>query len=229
MIAKSRVLVIDDEPGGAQDLGRMLTTNGYQVRTVKGGESALSSLDEWRPHLVFTDRHMSQMDGIEVCRRIRARSKVPVVVLSDNGPEMDKVEAFASGADDYVTKPFGADELLARTRALLRRTADDVVEPVLEIGAFRFDFDCRRVYVGGNEVRLTPKEFNLLVYMARHPGRVIEHGRLLQAVWGEAAQDHPEYLRVFVGQLRKKLEDDAARPRYLLTEAWVGYRFNPQG
>lgn len=229
MIAKSRVLVVDDEPGGAQDLGRVLTTHGYQVRTVSEAESALSSFDEWRPHLVFTDSDLPKMDGIELCRRIRAVSKVPVVVLSAHNGEQNKVVAFDSGADDYMTRPYGADELLARTRALLRRTAEEVIEPVLEIGAFRIDFDSRRVHVAAQEIRLTPKEFNLLVYLARHPNRVIEHARLLQAVWGEAAQDHPEYLRVFVGQLRKKLEPDPARPRYLLTEAWVGYRFNPEG
>ncbi|MGE3512252.1 MAG: response regulator transcription factor [Vicinamibacterales bacterium] len=229
MNAKSRVLVVDDEPSMAQDLDRVLTTDGYQVRTVAEGESALSSFDEFRPHLVFTERNLPTMDGIELCRRIRAFSSVPVVVVSCNGSESDKVNAFDSGADDYVTKPYGAGELLARTRALLRRSADALVEAPLEIGAFRIDFESRRVYIAGDEVRLTPKEFNLLVYMARHPGRVIEHARLLQAVWGEAAQDHPEYLRVFIGQLRKKLEPEAARPRYLLTEAWVGYRFNPNG
>lgn len=229
MNAKSRVLVVDDEPTFAQNLGNVLSTNGYQVRTVSESELALSSFDEWRPHLVFTDRYMPRMDGIELCRRIRAISKVPVVVLSDDGIEHDKVEAFDSGADDYLTRPYGTSELLARTRALLRRTADDVIEAPLELGAFLIDFDSRRVHVNGVEVRLTPKEFNLLVYLARHPNRVIEHARLLQSVWGDAAQDHPEYLRVFIGQLRKKLEQDAARPRYLLTEAWVGYRFNPHG
>jgi two-component system KDP operon response regulator KdpE len=229
MIAKSRVLVVDPEAAPAQDLGRMLTSSGYHVRTISEPESALSSFGEWRPHLVFADRHMPRIDGIELCRRIRAISKVPVVVLSTNGEERDLVEAFESGADDYLTKPFGTGELLARTRALLRRTADEVSEDALELGAFRIDFETRRVQVAGTDVRLTPKEFNLLVYLARHPGRVIEHARLLQAVWGESAQDHPEYLRVFIGQLRKKVEQDAARPRYLLTEAWVGYRFNPNG
>ncbi len=229
MIAKSRVLVVDDEPLMAQDLGQMLATQGYQVRTAPEGESALSSFGEWRPHLVFTDRNMPRMDGIELCRRIRAISNVPVVVLSETASETAKVEAFDSGADDYLTKPYGPGELLARTRALLRRTADDLSDLPLELGAFRIDFESRRVYVEGEEVRLTPKEFHLLVYLARHPNRVIEHRRLLEAVWGEAAQDHPEYLRVFIGQLRKKLELDAAKPRYLVTEAWVGYRFNPHG
>jgi len=229
MIAKSRVLVVDDEPNMAQDLRQVLSTQGYQVRTAPEGETALSSFDEWRPHLVFTDRHMPRMDGIELCRRIRAISKVPVVMLSESGSETAKVEAFDSGADDYLIKPYGSGELLARTRALLRRTADDVVEQPLELGAFRIDFESRRVYVQQQEVRLTPKEFHLLVYLARHPNRVIEHRQLLEAVWGEPAQDHPEYLRVFIGQLRKKLEDDPANPRYLVTEAWVGYRFNPHG
>lgn len=227
MVAKSRVLVVDDEVD--QNLGHVLMTHGYQVRTASETESAMTSFDEFRPHLVFTDRHLPRVDGIDLCRRIRAISKVPVVVISGDAAETDKVEAFDSGADDFVTRPYGANELLARTRALLRRTAEDIVEPALELGAFRIDFDSRRVQVNGAEVRLTPKEFNLLVYLARHPNRVIEHGRLLQAVWGEAAQDHPEYLRVFIGQLRKKLEVDAAAPRYLLTEAWVGYRFNPHG
>ena len=229
MIAKSRVLVVDDEPHFAHDLGQVLTAQGYQVRTAPEGESALSSFDEWRPHLVFTDRNMPRMDGIELCRRIRAISKVPVVMLSETSSETAKVEAFDSGADDYLTKPYGPGELLARTRALLRRTADDLAEVPLEIGAFRIDFESRRVYVEGEEVRLTPKEFHLLVYLARHPNRVIEHRRLLEAVWGEAAQDHPEYLRVFIGQLRKKVEANPAKPRYLLTEAWVGYRFSPHG
>jgi two-component system KDP operon response regulator KdpE len=229
MNAKSRVLVIDNEPNLAQDLGQVLMNQGYQVRTVSEHDSVLSSFEEWRPHLVFTDHALPRMDGIDLCRRIRAISKVPVVVLSDHGAEVNKVEAFDSGADDYVTRPYGAGELMARTRALLRRTVEDQTDQPLELGAFRIDFESRRVHVAGEEVRLTPKEFNLLVYMARHPNRVIEHGRLLQAVWGEAAQDHPEYLRVFIGQLRKKLEQDAAHPRYLLTEAWVGYRFNPHG
>jgi two-component system KDP operon response regulator KdpE len=229
MFAKSRVLVVDDEPHMAQGLGQMLATQGYQVRTAAEGESALSSFDEWRPHLVFTDRYMPRMDGIELCRRIRAISKVPVIVLSESGSETAKVEAFDSGADDYLTKPYGSNELLARTRAVLRRVADDAAELPLEIGAFKIDFESRRVYVVGEEIRLTPKEFQLLVYLARHPNRVIEHRRLLEAVWGEPAQDHPEYLRVFIGQLRKKLEPDPARPRYLATEAWVGYRFNPHG
>jgi len=168
------------------------------------------------------------MDGMELCRRIRAVSKVPIVVLSVKGGERAKVEALDAGADDYLTKPFGTDELLARVRAALRRTSDDTgdVAP-LEVGEFRIDLQARRIHVRGHEVRLTPKEFELFVYLARRPNRVIEHRRLLGAVWGETAQDRTEYLRVFVGQLRKKLEEDPSEPRHLATEPWVGYRFNP--
>jgi len=151
-------------------------------------------------------------------------------VLSVKGEERAKVEALDSGADDYVTKPFGTDELLARVRAALRRrngTEPEVAS--FEAGDFRIDLDARRVHIRGNEVRLTPKEFDLFVYLARHPNRVLTHRTLLEAVWGEASQEQPEYLRVFMGQLRKKLEADPSNPRYLVTEPWVGYRFNPAG
>ena len=146
-----------------------------------------------------------------------------------NGEERTKVEALDSGADDYVTKPFGADELLARVRATLRRSGTPLEGAALDVGDFRIDLDGRRVHIRGSDVRLTPKEFDLFVYMARHPNRVITHRTLLEAVWGEASQEQPEYLRVFMGQLRKKLEADPSNPRYLVTEPWVGYRFNPAG
>ena len=155
---------------------------------------------------------------------------MPIIVLSVKGEERSKVEALDSGADDYVTKPFGIDELLARVRAALRRGSGSAADlPSFEAGDFRIDLEGRRVHVGGSEVRLTPKEFDLFVYMARHPNRVITHRTLLEAVWGEASQEQPEYLRVFMGQLRKKLEPDPSNPRYLVTEPWVGYRFNPNG
>jgi two-component system KDP operon response regulator KdpE len=169
------------------------------------------------------------MDGVELCRRIRAVSNVPIIVLSVKGEERTKVDALDSGADDYVTKPFGIDELMARVRAALRRAGVDNDLASFEVGDFRIDLEARRVHVRGNEVRLTPKEFDLFVYMARHPNRVITHRTLLEAVWGEASQEQPEYLRVFMGQLRKKLEPDPSQPRYLVTEPWVGYRFNPNG
>jgi two-component system KDP operon response regulator KdpE len=226
---KSRVLVVDDEPQITRVLRTVLTSQGYQVLTAAEGESALSSFAEWRPELVITDLYMPHMDGLELCKRIRAMSNVPIIVLSVKGEERTKVEALDSGADDYVTKPFGTDELLARVRAALRRgSTEDEVES-FEVGDFRVDLGSRRVHAGGQEVRLTPKEFDLFVYMARHPNRVITHRTLLEAVWGEASQEQPEYLRVFMGQLRKKLEPDPSNPRYLVTEPWVGYRFNPLG
>jgi two-component system, OmpR family, KDP operon response regulator KdpE len=145
------------------------------------------------------------------------------------GEERIKVEALDSGADDYVTKPFGADELLARVRAALRRRGAPLESASLDVGDFRIDLDGRRVHIRGGEVRLTPKEFDLFVYLARHPNRVLTHRSLLEAVWGEASQEQPEYLRVFMGQLRKKLEVDPSNPQYMVTEPWVGYRFNPAG
>jgi two-component system KDP operon response regulator KdpE len=228
-VDKSRVLVVDDEPQITRVLKTVLTSQGYQVRTAAEGESALSNLAEWHPELVITDLYMPRMDGVELCRRIRAVSSVPIIVLSVKGEERTKVEALDSGADDYVTKPFGTDELLARVRAALRRSVPTAEVSSLDIGDFRIDFDGRRVHIRGNEVRLTPKEFELFVYLARHPNRVLTHRTLLEAVWGEASQEQPEYLRVFMGQLRKKLEVDPSNPRYLVTEPWVGYRFNPEG
>jgi two-component system KDP operon response regulator KdpE len=226
---KSRVLVVDDEPQITRVLRTVLTSQGYQVRTAGEGESALLSFNEWRPELVITDLYMPRMDGVELCRRIRAVSSVPIIVLSVKGEERTKVEALDSGADDYVTKPFGIDELMARVRAALRRAGVESDLASFDVGDFRIDLEARRVHVRGNEVRLTPKEFDLFVYMARHPNRVITHRTLLEAVWGEASQEQPEYLRVFMGQLRKKLEPDPSQPRYLVTEPWVGYRFNPNG
>ena len=226
---KSRVLVVDDEPQITRVLKTVLTSQGYQVRVAAEGESALSNVSEWRPELVITDLYMPRMDGVELCRRIRALSAVPIIVLSVKGEERTKVEALDSGADDYVTKPFGIDELLARVRAALRRSGADADTASFEVGEFRVDLESRRVDARGQEIRLTPKEFDLFVYMARHPSRVITHRTLLEAVWGEASQEQPEYLRVFMGQLRKKLEPDPSNPRFLVTEPWVGYRFNPNG
>ena len=225
----SRVLVVDDEPQITRVLRTVLTSQGYQVRTAAEGEAALANFAEFRPELVITDLYMPHMDGVELCKRIRAVSAVPIIVLSVKGEERTKVEALDSGADDYVTKPFGIDELLARVRAALRRGGGDTEMASFEAGEFRVDLEGRRVHARGNEVRLTPKEFELFVYMARHPNRVITHRTLLEAVWGEASQEQPEYLRVFMGQLRKKLEPDPSNPRYLVTEPWVGYRFNPNG
>ena len=226
----AKVLVVDDEPQITRVLRTVLTSQGYQVRTAGEGETALSNFVDWHPELVITDLFMPRMDGLELCRRIRALSTVPIIILSVKGEERAKVEALDVGADDYVTKPFGTDELLARVRAALRRATSGGADlPSIDAGDFRIDLEGRRVHVRGNEVRLTPKEFDLFVYMARHPNKVITHRKLLEAVWGEASQEQPEYLRVFMGQLRKKLEPDPSNPRYLVTEPWVGYRFNPNG
>jgi two-component system KDP operon response regulator KdpE len=227
---KARVLVVDDESQITRVLKTVLTSQGYQVRTAAEGESALANFRDWSPELVITDLYMPHMSGVELCRRIRAMSAVPIIVLSVKGEERSKVEALDSGADDYVTKPFGIDELMARVRAALRRSgAVTPTEESFEAGEFRIDLASRRVHAHGQEIRLTPKEFDLFVYMARHPNRVIPHAALLEAVWGEASQEQPEYLRVFMGQLRKKLEPDPSNPRFLVTEPWVGYRFNPKG
>ncbi len=231
-IETARVLVVDDEPQITRVLKTVLSSQGYEVRSASEGESALASFREWTPELVITDLCMPHMDGVELCRRIRETSSVPIIVLSVRGEERTKVDALDSGADDYVTKPFGIEELMARVRAALRRTgaaAPPEESGSFEAGDFRIDMEARRVHTQGREVRLTPKEFDLFVYMARHPSRVLTHATLLEAVWGQASQEQPEYLRVFMGQLRKKLEPDPANPRYLVTEPWVGYRFNPKG
>jgi len=227
----SRVLVVDDEPQITRVLKTVLSSQGYDVRTASEGERALVDFREFQPELVITDLYMPHMDGVELCRRIRETSSVPIIVLSVKGEERTKVEALDSGADDYVTKPFGIDELMARVRAALRRRGTPAAEEPssFEAGDFRVDMDARRVHTQGREVRLTPKEFDLFVYMARHPNRVLTHAALLEAVWGQASQEQPEYLRVFMGQLRKKLEPEPSNPRYLVTEPWVGYRFNPKG
>jgi two-component system, OmpR family, KDP operon response regulator KdpE len=170
------------------------------------------------------------MDGLALCRHVRTKSDVPIIVLSVRGEERIKVEALDAGADDYVTKPFSVDELLARVRAALRRASaakKPQSDEVIAIGDFRIDLQGHSVRLKNQEVKLTPKEFDLLVYLARHPGKVITHRALLAAVWGANSTEQPEYLRVFVGHLRKKLEAEEKTPRYIVTEPWVGYRFNP--
>jgi two-component system KDP operon response regulator KdpE len=185
-------------------------------------------MQTWRPDIVITDLRMPNMDGAELCRRIRTESQIPIIVLSVRAQERDKVEALDAGADDYITKPFHSNELLARVRAQLRRAPAQAHEQgSIEVGDFKIDPETRRVLVKGREVRLTPKEFDLLVYLAQHPGKVITHRRLLAAVWGDNSMEQPQYLHVFVGHLRKKLEPEDHSTRYILTEPWVGYRFDP--
>ncbi len=230
MNQSQRILVVDDEPQIARVMRRSLAARGYEVQVANEGEEALEIFNAWAPDLVITDLSMPNMGGLELCRRVRATSQTPIIVLSVKGAERAKVEALDAGADDYVTKPFGMDELLARVRAALRRapaTAGQQVK-VLQAGDFQADLEGRSVKVRDAEVHLTPKEYDLLVYLIRHPNKVLTHRALLGAVWGGDYVEQTEYLRVFIGQLRKKIEADPAKPRYILTEPWVGYRFNPE-
>jgi two-component system, OmpR family, KDP operon response regulator KdpE len=222
----SRILVVDDDARTSEALRHLLAAEGYQVRTAEQDSRALTFVSEWRPALVIADVTRIPTHGIELCRRIRVESTTPIIVMSADNSERSKVAALDSGADDYVVKPFAPDELMARVRATLRRAAMVHDSGSLDAGVFRIDFDARRVYVGGRKVRLTPKEFDVFVYLARRPNHVVPHARLLLAVWGPGWSDRREYLRVFMRQLRKKLEENPSRPRHLLTEPWVGYRFN---
>lgn len=225
-----RILVVDDEPQITRVLRTSLDAHGYDLRVANDGETALHIAQDWPPDLMITDLSMPVMDGLELCRRFRLKSKSPIIVLSVKGEERTKVQALDAGADDYVTKPFGINELLARVRANLRRTPQEEISGgVIEDGDFRVDLDAHVVSVRGRELKLTPKEFELLVYFARNPHKVVTHRKLLSAVWGAASAEQPEYLRVFIGQLRKKIEADTGSPSYILTEPWVGYRFEPKG
>lgn len=225
---KRRILVVDDEQQITRVLRTSLSAQGYDVRVANDGEMALEILKDWAADLVVTDLFMPCMDGIALCREVRRSSQVPIVILSVKGEERTKVQALDVGADDYVTKPFGMQELLARIRANLRRSPDE--EPCSEIAAgdFRIDLAAHTVHVRGREVHLTPTEFDLLVHLARHAGKVLQHRALLAAIWGPDNTEQPEYLRVFVRQLRKKLESGDNR-QYIVTEPWVGYRFEPSG
>src|ERR1043165_4766897 len=242
MTNQARILVVDDEPQLTRVLRTGLKSRGYDVRAAADGLAGFEAFNDWHPDLVITDLAMPNVDGLELCRRLRAVSTVPIIVLSAKGEEKTKVEALDLGADDYVTKPFGIDELLARVRASLRRAATPEPEStILTAGHFHIDLETRKVLVADREandeshaeprdstreVHLTPKEFDLLVYFIKHSGKVLTHRTLLAAIWGGNYVEQNEYLRVFVGNLRKKLEPDPANPRYILTEPWIGYRFN---
>jgi two-component system KDP operon response regulator KdpE len=228
---RQRILIVDDEPQITRVLRTGLTTRGYDVRVAADGESALDTFNDWHPDLVVTDLAMPNVGGLEFCKRLRIVSQIPVIVLSVKGEEKIKVEALDAGADDFVTKPFSMEELLARVRATLRRApasaSEDKESTVLETGDFRLDVETRTVSVRDNEIHLTPKEFELLAHLMRHAGKVLTHRKLLSAIWGANYAEQTEYLRVFIGQLRKKIERDPATPRYILTEPWIGYRFDP--
>jgi two-component system, OmpR family, KDP operon response regulator KdpE len=228
MAEQSHILVVDDEPQITRVLRTSLVAQGYEIRVANDGEMALEIMKDWTPDLIITDLAMPALSGVELCRRVRAVSQIPIIVLSVRDQERQKIEALDAGADDYITKPFSINELLARVRANLRR-APKTEEPadLIEAGDFRIDLATRTVTVAGRELKLTPKEFDLLLYLSQHPHRVVPHRTLLAAVWGANSTEQPEYLRVFIGQLRKKLEQDPAEPKYLLTERWVGYRFEP--
>ena len=228
MSERSHILVVDDEPQITRVLRTALTAQGYEIRVANDGEMALEIMKDWSPNLIITDLSMPQLDGVQLCRRVRAVSQVPILVLSVRDQERQKIEALDAGADDYVTKPFSMNELLARVRANLRRMPKtDEPSEVVDVGDFHIDLATRTVVVAGRDRKLTPKEFDLLLYLSQHPHRVIPHRTLLAAIWGGNSVEQPEYLRVFIGQLRKKIEPDPAEPRYLLTERWVGYRFEP--
>jgi two-component system, OmpR family, KDP operon response regulator KdpE len=221
-----RVLIVDDEPNIIATVAPLLRAQGYDVCSAMSGRAALEALERDQPDLIVLDLGLPDVDGVEVCVRVRQSSGIPILVLSARGAEGDKVRALDAGADDYVTKPFGTDELLARIRAALRRVESPAPasEPIVR-GELVIDRERFRVLRNGEEVRLTPKEFELLSYLAQYPGRVLTHRVILKAIWGPHAGDQPEHLRVLIGSLRKKIEPNPASPKYILTEPWVGYRF----
>lgn len=225
----AKILLVDDESQITRVLRTALSTHGYLLRVAANGVEGLEAVHEWKPDLVITDLAMPQMNGVELCREIRAVSKVPIIVLSVRNQDLMKVEALDAGADDYVTKPFSIQELQARVRAQLRRSAAASEESpqIIKVGDFLIDIPQHRVVVRGQDIHLTPKQFDLLVCLAQHPGQVLTHRALLHAVWGTNT-DQPEYLRVNIGQLRKKIEA-SDEPAYIVTEPWIGYRFRPTG
>lgn len=222
-----RILIVDDETQITRVLRRSLTAHRYDVRTAADGESALDTFHDFQPDLVITDLQMPEMTGLDLCRELRKISQVPIIVLSVKGEERTKVAALDAGADDYVTKPFGMDELIARVRAALRRAPGDKAESRLEVGDFIVDLSTHQAFVRNGEVHLTPKEFELLAFLVKNHGKVLTHRALLSAVWGGNYTEQTEYLRVFLGNLRKKIEADPSKPHYIRTEPWVGYRFDP--
>jgi two-component system KDP operon response regulator KdpE len=224
---KPGVLLIEDERQIHRFLRPVLEGHGYQVEEAMTGEAGLAAAAAKRPDVILLDLGLPDLDGLEVTRRLREWSRVPIIVLSARGREGDKVAALDAGADDYVTKPFGVPELLARLRVALRHAQDrapEGSEPVYSVGDLEVDLGRRRVSRGGKEVHLTPIEYRLLAYLVRNSGRVVTHPTLLAEVWGPTFRRETHYLRVFMGQLRRKLEDDPARPRFIRTEPGVGYR-----
>jgi two-component system KDP operon response regulator KdpE len=224
------VLVVEDEPQVMRFLRATLAAHGYRLAEATTGQQALVEAATRSPDLVLLDLGLPDLDGVEVVRRLREWSATAVIVISARGREDDKVQALDAGADDYLTKPFGVGELLARMRVALRNAARVGVgpEPVFEVGDLRVDLAARQVFVEGSEVRLTRTQFNLLAALVKHAGKVVTHRELLREVWGPGATAESQYVRVYMGQLRHKLEADPARPRYLVTETGVGYRLRQE-
>ena len=221
------ILVVDDEPQIRRVMRTTLSSQGYAITEARSGEEAVNKLRQEHVDLVLLDINMPGLSGLDTCREVRRTSDVPIVMLTVRGSERDKVDALDAGADDYVVKPFGMEELLARIRASLRRTTPPEATLAFASEELAVDFERRSLTVRGRPVRLTPKEFDLLRHLVTHAGKPLCHRRLLQAVWGPDYGEEIEYLRVFINQLRKKIEADPAHPRYILTEPWVGYRFEP--
>ena len=231
MTRPAQILLVDDELSIQRAMAPLLRSRGYSVALASTGREALALFSRERPDLVILDLGLPDIHGIEVCRQVRELADTPILILSARGAEKDKVAALDQGADDYMTKPFGPEELMARVRATLRRSLgrEAVLHGQITRGGLTIDFDRHRVHRGEDEIRLTPKEFELLTLLVTHAGRVLTHRTILKSIWGSPAGDQPEHLRVLMGQLRKKIELDTTRPRYLLTEPWVGYRFADDG
>ena len=226
-MSSAKILVVDDEPQIRRLLRTTLTASGYQVSDARTGEEALEKFRDYLPDLVIMDLNMPGMGGLDACREIRIGSDVPIIILTVRNTENEKVEALDAGADDYVSKPFGMNELLARIRAALRRapTSPEGGPRTFVSDDLEIDFETRRIRVGSRNVRLTPKEFQLLRFLVSQQGKPVPHRQILQAVWGPDYGDESDYLRVFINHLRKKIEPNPARPKYILTEPWVGYCF----
>lgn len=225
-----KILVVDDEAQIIRVMRHILSAHQFEIRTASDGEAAFELFQDWQPDLVITDLQMPNVDGLQLCRKLRASTDIPIIVLSVRDEEQTIVEALDAGADDYVTKPFSIDELMARIRAALRRIPSEKTSEetsALEAGDFLINLQTHQAFVRGEEKKLTPKEFDLLVYLLKNSEKVITHRTILAAVWGGNFTEQNEYLRVFLGNLRKKIELNPSKPQYILTEPWVGYRFNP--
>ena len=222
------ILVVDDEPQIRRVMRSTLSTHGYLITEAKTGEEGVDSARRERPDLVLLDINMPGMGGLEACKEIRRSSDAPIIMLTVRNAERDKVMALDAGADDYVVKPFGIEELLARIRSALRRYAPGDAVPPFVSKDVNIDFESRQVTVRGRDVHLTPKEYDVLKHLVANQGKPLTHRRLLQSVWGPDYGEETENLRVVINQLRKKIESDPARPKYILTEPWIGYRFQPQ-